>query len=359
LKRYQPKRVIIEDSVKDSPVTLNLLERIPKNTPVEYREDLSSLLKGSGCSSDKGKILVLKNRGRFVKPCPGSKGYICCGYYILHLALNCPLSCSYCILQSYLNTPYIIIYANIEDLFEELEGFIKKGKRGIYRIGTGEFTDSLVLDHLIDYVRMVVPFFSSSSNAILELKSKSVAIDGLSKLKNRERIVVSWSLNTPQIIEKEEFRTATLEERIEAAHFSETMGYKLGFHFDPLISYPGWEKDYQEVIGKLFERIDRRNICWISLGCLRFIPSLKKVMQSRFPRTRILNEEFIYGLDGKMRYFKPIRIEMYTRIVEEIRKYDPECFVYLCMESKEVWQKSLGIAPASDEELTTWLDQRV
>jgi spore photoproduct lyase len=109
----------------------------------------------------------------------------------------------------------------------------------------------------------------------------------------------------------------------------------------------------------LFGRIEKKSIAWISLGTLRFMPPLKKVIQLRFPGTGLLHQEFIYGLDGKMRYFKPIRIEMYARIIEEIRKYDPECFVYLCMESREVWQKSLGFAPSSDEELTEWLDSRV
>jgi spore photoproduct lyase len=359
LKRYIPKRVIIEDDVKDSPIICNLLARIPHATPVEYIDDSSALLRGEGYTPDKGEIIVVKNRGRFIKPCPGSKGYTCCGYYILNLALNCPLSCSYCILQSYLNTPFFIIYANIDDLTVELKEFMDKRGKPMYRIGTGEFTDSLVLDHLIDYVDMVAPLFSASPHTILELKTKTAAIEGLIKLKNRERIVASWSLNTPEIIEREEFRTASLEERIEAAHFCETLGYRVGFHFDPLIHYPGWECDYCEVIRHLFERIEKNRIAWISLGALRFMPSLKKVMQSRFPKTRLLHEEFIYGLDGKMRYFKPIRIEMYTRIAEEIRKYDPECFIYLCMESREVWQKSLGLAPASDEELTQWLDLRV
>jgi len=359
LTRYQPGRVIIEDAVRESPITRNLLTRIPQSTPIEYIHDPSPLLRGEGYPPDKETVLVIKNRGRFIKPCPGSKGYLCCGYYILHLALNCPLSCSYCILQSYLNTPFLTIYANIDDLTAELKEFMEKRGKQLYRIGTGEFTDSLVLDHLIDYVDMVAPLFSASSHTFLELKSKTAAIDGLTKLKHRERIVVSWSLNTPKIIEKEEFRTASLEERIEAARSCERMGYRVGFHFDPLISYPGWENEYCGVIGKLFDRIEKKSIAWISLGALRFMPSLKKVIQSRFPKTRLLHEEFISGLDGKMRYFKPIRIEMYTRIVKEIRKYDSECFVYLCMESREVWQKSLGRAPSSDEELTEWLDQRV
>lgn len=359
MTRYQPGRVIIEDAVKESPFTCNLLKRIPQGTPVQYIHNPAPLLKGEGYSADRETILVVKNRGRFVKPCPGSKGYLCCGYYILHLALNCPLSCSYCILQSYLNTPFLTIYANSDDLFSELKGFMKKGGKQIYRIGTGEFTDSLVLDHLIDYVEMVAPFFSASPHAFLELKTKTVAIDSLEKLKQRERIIISWSLNTPQVIEREEFRTASLDERLEAARLCEKMGYRVGFHFDPLIFYQEWENEYCGVIKKLFDRIEKRSIAWISLGALRFMPSLKKIVQSRLPGTKLFHEEFIPGLDGKMRYFKTLRIEMYRRLVEEIRGYDPECFVYLCMENREVWQKSLGFAPSSDEELREWLDQRV
>ena len=356
---YRPKRVLIENSVKESPITHNLLGRIPRGTPVEYRDDLSPLVTGHRPPADKGEIHVVRNRGRFVKPCPGSKGYLCCGYYILHLALNCPLSCSYCILQGYLNTPFLTIFANVEDLKTELGEFVERGGQRLYRIGTGEFTDSLLLDQLIEYAGMVAPYFSSSRGLTLELKSKAVAIEGLSRLAKQDGIVVSWSLNTPRIIRGEEFGTASLGERIKAARCCEDMGFRIGFHFDPLISYPGWKVDYREVVGRLFDGLQGGKISWISLGCLRFMPSLKQVIRTRFPRTAILHEEFISGLDGKLRYFKPIRIEMYSTLIEEIRRYDPNCFIYLCMESREVWQKSLGIAPVSDEELATWLDQRV
>ena len=63
-------------------------------------------------------------------------------------------------------------------------------------------------------------------------------------------------------------------------------------------------------------------------------------------------------MDGKMRYFKPIRIEMYTRIAEWIRNYAPGVFIYLCMENEEVWQKSLGFAPLSNQDLMRELDNQ-
>jgi spore photoproduct lyase len=68
--------------------------------------------------------------------------------------------------------------------------------------------------------------------------------------------------------------------------------------------------------------------------------------------------EFIRGLDNKMRYFKPIRIEMYRNLFTQIRKYVKDVFVYLCMENRDVWERSFGFAPKDTTQLSTMLDER-
>ncbi len=88
------------------------------------------------------------------------------------------------------------------------------------------------------------------------------------------------------------------------------------------------------------------------------MPKLKPILTRRFPESRILYQEFVRGLDGKMRYFQPIRIEMYSKMAEWIRSACPKAFIYLCMESEEVWQKSLGFAPRSNQDLRSMLDSQ-
>ncbi len=58
--------------------------------------------------------------------------------------------------------------------------------------------------------------------------------------------------------------------------------------------------------------VDPKKIIWMSLGSFRFMPSLKEVIRRRHPSSELLNGEFVPGLDGKMRYFKPIRMELYA-----------------------------------------------
>ena len=89
------------------------------------------------------------------------------------------------------------------------------------------------------------------------------------------------------------------------------------------------------------------------------MPGLKQIIRKRHKQTCVLDGEFIMGLDGKMRYFKPIRIDLYGFLRENLEKWHPELGLYLCMESDEVWQKSLGWSPCNSSGLSNYLDKRV
>jgi len=257
----------------------------------------------------------------------------------------------------------MVVYTNTDEMLAELDGTLARYPEKFFRVGTGEYTDSLVLDHLTSFSRLLVPHFAGRENAILELKTKTDIIGNLKDLDHRGTTVVSWSLNAEPVIMNEEAPACSLDARLQAASLCLKCGYAIGFHFDPLIYYPGWEHDYQKVLQRIFQAIDPAFICWISLGCFRFMPALKPVVMERYPSSRLFCQEFIRGLDGKMRYFKPIRIAMYSKMVQWIRDYCPEVCIYLCMESSEVWEKSLGFAPASPQDLNSrlahyWLSKR-
>ena len=67
--------------------------------------------------------------------------------------------------------------------------------------------------------------------------------------------------------------------------------------------------------------------------------------------------EFITGLDGKMRYFKPLRIDFYAKMVSWIREVAPQVLIYFCMEDDDVWKKSLGFIPFDRGGLPKMLDE--
>ena len=105
------------------------------------------------------------------------------------------------------------------------------------------------------------------------------------------------------------------------------------------------------MLEQIFATIDWHRLSWLSLGVLRETPRLKRMMRERFPHSRLLTGEQVLCPDGKMRYFQPLRVEMYRKMVAWIRRAAPTVKIYLCMESRDVWQQVFGFAPACEKEL--------
>jgi len=360
---FEIERIYLDEVSESDPVSQSVLKALP-HLPVERIHDKRALIKQSLAIQDsigagKKNLLITHFLGRRLKPCPGTSDHICCGYHVVNAVTNCPMDCSYCVLQGYLNNPFLTLYSNWEDLLGEIDTFLSHHPRSLHRLGTGELADSLALDSIVPLSEFLVPYFSEKQNAVLELKTKSAEIERLLPLNHRGRTVVSWSLNPPEVIRTEEMRTASLGDRIEAARRCQEKGYPLGFHFDPIINYQGWEKGYQETLQSLFRQIDPGRVLWISLGGFRYPQQLKAIAKERFPATGIFLGELFPGRDGKFRYLEEIRVEMYRKMVQWLCEADPNLFVYLCMESKEVWKKVFGWSPTSSLHLNHLFEERV
>jgi spore photoproduct lyase len=358
------KKAYVDPSLEDHPV----VQRIRKDLdhlPLIAQGDLDALMqeltayRHDPWGQGKQTLMIRPYQGNVVKNCPGTIGHICCGYKIINVMTNCPMDCSYCILQVYLNNPCVTLYPEFAKIFREIEAILDAHPHRIFRFGTGELGDSMTLDGIVGFAQEAVPFFAAKGNAILELKTKACDVQHLPALDHGGRTVCSWSLNPPKIIVEEEHLSAPLGERLRAARFCSDAGYPLGFHFDPLIYYPGWEDDYRRVVDLLFEHIDPRRVIWVSLGALRCPPALKQVVRERFPESRIFSGELVPGEDGKLRYLKPIRVQMYRKLVSWLRAYGEDLFIYLCMERDDVWHEVFGSSPGSSEGLNRRFEERV
>ena len=276
---------------------------------------------------------IVKEKFDFFKGCPCSHKSVRCGYHVINLGSGCLFECSYCYLQDYINSPGIVFPANIEDFFEQFKNY----KQDI-RIGSGELTDSLIFDHITEFSPLIVNFFKGYPKSTFEFKTKSNNIDLLLTTQPAGNIVISWSVNSQKIIETTEFYTASLEERLKAAVACVRGGFKVAFHFDPIIYNAHWQDDYINLIDMIFDEIPAEHIAWVSLGTLRMTPRLKKIIENRFPENTILDEEFVKGYDGKLRYPDYIRSNIYKTMLERIARRSKNTYVYLCMEEKSVCQ---------------------
>jgi len=309
----------------------------------------------AGMDFRNGKSVAEQGRitGRLFDVCATfNKKYICCRVHVLRSVQNCPYECSYCFLQNYLTDAQIKYIDNLEPLLDEVYQKIKTQPWRFFRIGTWELGDSLALERRTGQAVYLIKQFSHIDNAVLELKTKSDVVDDILNLNHNSHTVVSWSLNTDYIIRSEEHGTAPLNRRLIAMKKVFEAGYLIGLHFDPMILYDAWQRDYSQLIGDIFSHVSSERIAWISIGSLRFNPEMKRMIEIHYPHTRITSQEMITGDDGKMRYVKPLRIEMYRHLYRELKNHIREDTpVYLCMERWDVWERTFGYRPESSAHL--------
>jgi spore photoproduct lyase len=308
---------------------------------------------GGDFAAAKRRLFLAPHRGSFLGHCPaGTRGLACCNYLVMNLASNCPMDCGYCFLQEYLaDAAPLTAYVNPEAALAELAQVLDRHTDRHCRIGTGELADSLALDPVTGLSAELVPFFAARRNGLLELKTKTDAVDGLLALDPKDRVVVSWSLAPPAAVALAETGTAPIADRLAAARRVVAAGYKVGVHFDPMIEHAGWEEGYREVVAAVAAAIPSDRLAWVSMGALRFSPGLRTTVRARFPGTPLLAGEQVPSADGKWRDFQPLRVDMYRRVRAYVEAALPDVPLYLCMETPDVWQRVFGTPPLSEQAL--------
>lgn len=302
------------------------------------------------------KIVYIKRfEGHFFKRCPGAtqkKTLTCCNYHVLNLGQQCNMNCSYCYLQSYLNTPYMIIYSNIDQALDELKAMAEQFPNMPFRVGTGEVIDSLSLDPYTHYSRKLIEFFSQYPKWTLEFKTKSAEVDQFLDVSHSKNVVVSWSINAKAVIENEEHGTARLHQRLEAARKCADKGYQVAFHIDPLIWYPEWKSGYEELIDLLSSQFKSHEVHVVSLGALRFQPEQRHMMRQRFGMQSWVVQAEMFPSEGhKLRYDQTLRSEMFQFVLGQFKQKAADWKVFLCMETPETWIQNYSSTPMKVEGL--------
>ena len=349
MQPFVPQRLLIESAVAEAPVTLRLRAAFPE-VPTEVLSSVMEWKEPGPITPAKRILAVAEHRGEALKPFPKIKHAINLGDYVFNPVSNCHLECTYCILQSYLqNNPVLTVFANTGHFLDKIRALTEAHPERSFRLGTGELSDSLALDDLTGFSGEWIPFFAAQERCWLELKTKSDRIANLLPLAHRGRTVISWSLSPEPIVRREELKCASLARRLECARAVQSAGYPVGLHLDPLIYHEGWESSYDALMHAISASLDPRRIAWVSIGSLRFDKALKEIATERFPQTAIFAEEFAAAPDGKLRYFKTLRREMYRRVWRGLSAWSLDFPRYLCMEPPWMWEEATGEAAPNPE----------
>lgn len=353
MNSYGLEMFYIDEASRGSSVVDRITTQIPESQIQWVTSDFMGNHRGSLSKEQfewsKKNVLVTPFKGHFFKRCPGASqktALTCCNYYVLNLGSQCNLNCSYCYLQSYLNTPIMKIYSNIDSAKAELLEMMKTFPKHPYRVGTGEVIDSLSLDELTLYSRELIPLFKEFPHWTLEFKTKSDRVDQFLDSGPADNVHVSWSINPPYIIDSEEHGTARFEQRLAAARKAVNAGFKIAFHIDPIIYHPGWKDNYSYLVDQIVNSFSPEQLKVVSLGTLRFQPEQRLMMRERFGMASLVNQAEMFQSDsGKMRYDWHLRTEMFQFVLNRFRSNSSKWNIFLCMETPETWSTTMNKSP--------------
>lgn len=277
--------------------------------------------------------------------CPvASEKTVCCNLRTIDAVQGCGFGCTYCSIQTFYDPDKIAVDAA---LGEKLRS-IKLDPRKRYHIGSGQSSDSLLLGNREGVLEAQLEFARRNPNVVLEFKTKSKNVAHLLSVDVPPNVFVSWSLNPQVIIEHEELRTASLEERLAAARRVADRGIRVGFHFHPIIHYRGYRDDYENLIDTLVNRFSPDEVAFVSFGTLTFIkPAVRSLRQQGVP-SKVLQIPMEEAA-GKLSYPMPMKEEMFAMAWQAFHPWHGRVFFYLCMEARELWEKTFGFCYGSNE----------
>lgn len=344
---FKPKRIFVEKTAASHPRARRILEKFPETNIFfieDHRElDFSFAPLPQRFTKAKECLAIALKQGALVKEFR-RHGALKQGkeYYLLHGA-NCPFDCCYCYLQSYFSNAVPTIFVDTDSLFHRVGSIVEQSTEKEILFHAGETADALALEHISGFAVEAVAFFAGLETANLELRTKSDLVEPLLTLQHNRRTVVSWTLTPDEISAKYELGTASIRERLQAALRCYEAGYPIGLRFDPIIHYSGWRAGYKKLIDSVLDILSPEKIDSIVLGTFRCPPPLVELMRKRFGQNEIVLGELVPGPDGKMRYFRHVRQEIYREVTNMFRDRCDASILQkfeLSMEPDYIWREA-------------------
>ncbi|MCX7903231.1 MAG: spore photoproduct lyase [Caloramator sp.] len=330
MKKFIPSQIFVEKEALSYNLTYEIIKKAENlNIPViedSFKKNIKNLSEQEFFSYSKRTIILGVNKNKKLDSCKPSADFQ------FSLVSGCPGTCEYCYLQTkHASSPYIKVFVNINEILDNIQGYIDKNKPNITTFELASISDPISVEHLTGSVSKTVEFFSKQEYGKLRLVTKFSNVDSLLNINHNKKTKIRFSINTDHIIKTYEHNTDPLDERLEAAAKVLQSDYDTGFIIAPIFIYDGWKKDYEDMLINLHNKLgdfSRSNLTF-ELIQYRFTLKSKDIILKRFPKTKLdLNEENRLRKWGPYGYYKYVYPKEQSSEIKEffydnLKKYFP------------------------------------
>jgi spore photoproduct lyase len=278
--------IYLEAAVAGEPRATRLLARFPEATVIEcghYGEVFNPSAQSFRLQKRRPALIVARKPAGHVLEAPAGfaieEGP---SYYFSHM-LNCVYDCRYCFLQGMFRSAHYVLFVNFEDFQHAIDETRARHQGQRCTFFSGYDCDSLALESLTGFVGEFVPFFAQRPDALLELRTKSVAVAPLLRRDPLPNVVTAFSFAPKPAARAVEHGTPPVAARIDALRRLAEAGWPVALRLDPLLWYEGWRGDYRELVDTLAAAIPAAALHSISIGPLRFPRDMFHRIEGLYP----------------------------------------------------------------------------
>lgn len=237
---------------------------------------------------------------------------------------GCPGHCHYC----YLNTsfglrPYVRVYVNVDEILEHAESYIEDRAPFVTIFEGAATSDPIPLEHWTHTLQRAIEHFGRHPYGRFRIVTKYDDVGPLLHANHRLHTRIRFTVNTKTVISRWDKATASLDRRLKAAKKVADAGYLFGFIIGPIVIYPGWEKEYKDLIQQIAEEFpsDSRKRMSVEMVTHRFTPKAKELIEQVYTDTDLPmledDRQWRYGQFGYGKWVYPK--EAYQKVKEVVK----------------------------------------
>ena len=323
---FIPSAIYYEENILDYPLGKQLMkqyEQVPKfiienhNNIPEMRQKQNSEF----AHMKRNLIIATRKTHNFI---PNHK---VSDFLVPYTSSGCTAMCMYCYLVcNYNKFAYLRLFVNREEMLDKIIRTANKSTTDLtFEIGSN--SDLILENTITNNLEWTIENFASSQKGFLTFPTKFDMIDPILNVKGREKVIVRMSVNPQEIIEKVEFGTSRLRNRIIAINKLKQAGFPIGILIAPIILVENWKELYENLLIQLSNELDAevKKEVFFELIFMTYSYVHTKINEEAFPNAIPLYDPSIMTGRGrgKYAYKNAIKEEASSYMQSLMKKYFP------------------------------------
>ncbi len=300
---FIPEKIYYEQEVENYELGKELLEKykdVPK-TIIDDHNNIEEMRKKENSEFPKMKRNLIIGTRKTHKYVPN---YKISNFLVPYTSSGCTAMCMYCYLVcNYNKCAYLRLFVNREQMLNKIIKTANSAEEDyVFEIGSN--SDLILENTITNNLVWTIENFRNSKKGKLTFPTKFDMVDSILNVNHQGKIIIRMSINPEEIINKFEFGTSRLRQRIEAINKLVEANYEVGILVAPIILIDNWKLLY----GKLFEEINElltekaKKKVFFEFIFMTYSYIHKAINSEAFPNSIDLYNKEIMTVRGKGKY---------------------------------------------------------